>query len=574
MISAWTKNALVGGKYRLHRLIGAGAMGQVWSAENERTGREVAVKLLLRSDDELRARLASEARAYGRIRQRNVIEILDVVETDDGDPVLIMPLLSGETLRQRLKRTKTLPEPECARIGRDIARALAATHALSIVHRDLKPTNVFLQPEPDQDEDRVLVLDFGVAKNLAQSDGHQTQQGGRIGSPLYMSPEQVAGRPVDHRADIWALGVLLFEMLSGERPFKGGAAEVMVQVLKADIPRVETLAPYASPALAKLITSCMVRRREDRADSAADLAKRLDALIEVGDTGRVTLPIARKEDRPASDPFDDLPMGKIVEPASAASAPIPELPSPAAVADTEEPQPPEDVCTVRMDTNKLAERIAAAQARDTLPPAVEAKNTTDLPILTVKGTHVLSPAARTAALCAAAAAEPRRPQAARQDPHARLPLPSAQRATAHLPTPAEAPAARGALAHRRAESSTEAAAAPWTAPPKPQTAAIESGRFPAFAEPVAKPTRPRAPAVEAFIAAQNGAPLRGRGGVYLAAGALFFSVCVTLGLVLGWSDRQASMSLCPSAPQRVSDCAPCGPETKRACLATVAAKKP
>jgi serine/threonine protein kinase len=272
--------ALIAGKYRLMRPIGKGAMGTVWEATHEGTSRLVAVKLILEPTDELRLRLIREARAYGALRHRNIVEILDVGQTDDGDPFLVMQLLVGETLADRLSRQRRLGVPEASRIARDVARALATAHAASIIHRDLKPANIFLHDEPGEETTVVKVVDFGVSKNLLASDGLSTVAGGMVGSPAYMSPEQAAAGtrgPVDHRADLWSLGVVLFEMLTGVRPLQGDANTIIAQIVAGEIPLVTRFVRTVDPRLASLVARCLDRDLAKRVGSAAELAVQLQA---------------------------------------------------------------------------------------------------------------------------------------------------------------------------------------------------------------------------------------------------------------------------------------------------------
>ncbi|WP_437782961.1 protein kinase domain-containing protein [Sorangium sp. So ce1097] len=268
---------LIDRKYRLVRQIGEGAMGVVWSAVNVATAREVALKLIHRPEAEFRLRLQREARNCGALRHRNVIDIYDMGETEAGEPFLVMQLLTGETVAELLARRRKLDPPVAASIGRDVARGLAAAHAMHVIHRDLKPANIFLHREPDVDEPVVKVLDFGVAKNLSVNDGLHTVQGGAVGSPLYMSPEQVRAEPnVDHRADIWALGVVLFEMLTGMRPFQGDAQSVFMGILTGEIPTVSRYLRRVDQGLVDLIARCMRRDRSERIGSAAEVAALLD----------------------------------------------------------------------------------------------------------------------------------------------------------------------------------------------------------------------------------------------------------------------------------------------------------
>ncbi len=268
---------LIGGKYRLLKQIGEGAMGVVSSAVNTATGGQVAIKLILRSEPELRQRLIREAQACGAIRHKNVVQVYDVGTTETGDPFLVMELLQGETLAALLARKRRLAPHEACAIARDVARALAAAHAVPIVHRDLKPANIFLHTEPGDDEPIVKVVDFGVSKNLQASDGLRTVAGGAVGSPMYMSPEQArADRTLDHRADLWSLGVVLYEMLTGERPFAGDALEVVHKILQDPIPRVGRRLRKLDPDIDRIVTGCLTRDPAQRLGPAAEIAKQLD----------------------------------------------------------------------------------------------------------------------------------------------------------------------------------------------------------------------------------------------------------------------------------------------------------
>ncbi|WP_437289627.1 protein kinase domain-containing protein [Sorangium sp. So ce406] len=274
-------------KYKLVRRLGEGSMGVVWAALNLSTSREVALKLIHRPDPELRRRLQREGRNGGALRHRNVIDMYDMGETDFGEPFLVMQLLTGETLAELLQRRRRLDVDVAASIGRDVARGLSAVHALHIVHRDLKPANIFLHREPDADEPVVKVLDFGVAKNLAVNDGVRTATGGAVGSPLYMSPEQVRAEPnVDHRADIWALGVVLFEMLTGMRPFQGDARAVFTGILTGEIPKISRYVRRIDPGVVELVARCMARHPDERLGSAAEVAELLDGYAGAGGSAR------------------------------------------------------------------------------------------------------------------------------------------------------------------------------------------------------------------------------------------------------------------------------------------------
>jgi hypothetical protein len=271
-----TPGNIIGGRYRLVRQLGEGAMGVVWAAVNELTSGEVALKLILKSTDDLRLRLLREARVCGGLKHRNVIEVHDVGQTEEGDPFLVMQLLSGETLAEHLKRQLRLDPPVAAQIARDVARALDAAHAAGVIHRDLKPANIFLHHEAGVDGATVKVLDFGVSKSLAMSDGLVTIDGGAIGSPAYMSPEQAqADRTLDYQTDIWSLGVVLFELLTGVRPFQGDSNQVIPKIILGDIPLVSRHVRLVDPGLVALVSRCLERDRSRRIGSAAELAELL-----------------------------------------------------------------------------------------------------------------------------------------------------------------------------------------------------------------------------------------------------------------------------------------------------------
>jgi serine/threonine protein kinase len=283
------RGALVAGKYRLSRQLGEGARGAVWAARNEHTSGQVALKLILGPGPELRLRLLREAQACCQIRHKNVIQIHDVGQTDSGDPFLVMELLSGETLAELLGRKRRLDQREAAVIGRDIARALGAAHDKGIVHRDLRPENVFLHNQPGEDARVVKVLDFGVSRNILLAEGLRPMLGGPVGSPSYMSPEQACGdRDVDARSDIWSLGVLLFEMLTGERPFLGEAEEVIDRIRRGEIPVASRRVHSIAPGLDRLISGCLTRDRDQRSWPISEVAQGLEPFVEGPHRGTLT----------------------------------------------------------------------------------------------------------------------------------------------------------------------------------------------------------------------------------------------------------------------------------------------
>ncbi len=274
---SYRTGAVIAGKYRLVKRIGSGAMGAVWSAVNLTTSGQVALKLIERSEPELRQRLLREARSCASIRHKNVVQVHDVGETDSEDPFLVMELLQGQTLGALLHERRRLPPDEAALLGRDIARGLSAAHEQGIVHRDLKPANIFLHEQSGEPVPVVKVLDFGVSKNLALSDGLRTMTGSAVGSPMYMSPEQARAEPdIDGRADVWSLGVVLYEMLTGERPFSGETAEVVFKITHAEIPRASRRLRRLDPGLDDIVARCLTRDRSQRTESAEEVARQLD----------------------------------------------------------------------------------------------------------------------------------------------------------------------------------------------------------------------------------------------------------------------------------------------------------
>ena len=268
------------GPYRVDRLIGAGGMGQVYSARDERIGRDVAIKVLpaeCAADRERLRRFEQEARASGALNHPNVLTLYDI-GTADGRPYLVMELLDGETLRDRLARGALAPNRSCE-IAAAIARGLAAAHTKGIVHRDLKPENVMIARDG-----RVKVLDFGIAKLRARGAApeaptaeaaHRTGADVVLGTTAYMAPEQVRGRDVDERADLFALGIILFELLSGKRPFdRDSRADTMAAILNDDPPRLGLAA--AAPALERIVQRCLEKDPDARFQSARDLAFALE----------------------------------------------------------------------------------------------------------------------------------------------------------------------------------------------------------------------------------------------------------------------------------------------------------
>jgi len=260
------------GNYKSIALLGEGGMGAVYLAEHPGIGRRVAVKVLHKNytrDEHLLARFLNEARAANAIRHPNIIEILDSGMLADGTPFLVMELLEGESLGTRLRGGGALPIATAVDFAYQTASALGAAHAKGIVHRDLKPDNLFIVRDPhDQTRDRIKVLDFGIAKLQQGSvaDSVKTRTGTLMGTPIYMSPEQCRGtRTVDHRSDIYSLGVIFYEMLVGQPPFVSeGFGELVNMHLNVPPASARSKRPEIPLAVDALVLKMLAKNPEDR----------------------------------------------------------------------------------------------------------------------------------------------------------------------------------------------------------------------------------------------------------------------------------------------------------------------
>ncbi len=288
---------MLAGKYRLERVLKRGGMGAVWVATHTSLETEVAVKFMLMpaaaadgtsaeavTDAALALqRFEREAKAAAKIRSTNVVQILDH-GIDRGVPYIVMELLRGEDLRTRLKGARKLSLEETARILTPVARALQLAHNEGLVHRDIKPENIFLSKEGDDIVPKVL--DFGVAKARGvgahlsgDDDDHATVSGAAIGTPFYMSPEQATSKAVDHRSDLWALGVLAYRMLTGRTPFNGDTMfKVMMDICHSPFPSATSVNPDLPAAVDGFFETALAREPEHRFQSAKQMAKALTAL--------------------------------------------------------------------------------------------------------------------------------------------------------------------------------------------------------------------------------------------------------------------------------------------------------
>ena len=284
----WRAGSLIGGRYRLLRRLGAGGMGEVWLAEHTTLGTTAAVKLVdIAARDnagEILARFELEARAAAQLRSPNVVQILDH-GVDGHVAFMVMELLEGEGLEERIARRGQLWPDEVAYIMTEVTRGIERAHAAGIIHRDLKPSNIFLARQADGCK-IAKVLDFGIAKVLGtpKSAHVQTQAGIVIGTPSYMSPEQVLGRPLDARSDLWSLGVIVFECLCGQRLFDGETLGVIfMHICSAPLPVPSAIA-LVPPGFDAWFRRALARDPRQRFQSATEFSDALRASLGLANT--------------------------------------------------------------------------------------------------------------------------------------------------------------------------------------------------------------------------------------------------------------------------------------------------
>jgi eukaryotic-like serine/threonine-protein kinase len=275
---------ILAGKYRVERVLGRGGMGYVVSAFHTQLGQSVAVKFMnpeLCEREEPVTRFLREARAAVRIKNEHVARVLDVGTLESGAPYMVMEYLDGHDLAEELDKRIQLPTYAAVDYLLQASEAIAEAHALGIVHRDLKPANLFLTRRLDGTP-LIKVLDFGISKALVDEEGQPasslTATQALIGSPQYMSPEQVRKpKTVDGRSDVWALGVILYELLSGRQPFAGDVAmSVLAAVVSDPAPSIRELRPDVPVELERVILRCLEKKPEARYQSVAELAQALE----------------------------------------------------------------------------------------------------------------------------------------------------------------------------------------------------------------------------------------------------------------------------------------------------------
>ena len=275
----------VAGKYELVRLIGRGGMGTVWEGRHVSLGTRVAIKFIdveYADSQEARTRFDNEARAAATIQSKHAIQIFDHGVTNDGKPYIVMEMLQGEPLDGRLERVGRLSLGDTARILRQVGRALARAHERGIVHRDLKPENIFLVRTPDDDDEIAKVLDFGIAK-FKKVDGQSggltssTKTGAVLGTPFYMAPEQARGlRDLDHRVDLWSMGVIAFKCVCGVLPFEGvSVGDLLVKICTTPAPIPSSIVPQLGPGFDAWFLRALEKDPSRRFQSALELSDAL-----------------------------------------------------------------------------------------------------------------------------------------------------------------------------------------------------------------------------------------------------------------------------------------------------------
>src|SRR5262245_14253131 len=344
------------GGYTIIRKLGEGGMGAVYLAEDPRLGRKVAIKTMkpeVATSKLDRERFLREARAAAAVENDYIVPILHSGELADGSQFIVMPFLQGEPLDMRLKRESTPNFGIILKVAREVAEGLAAAHAKGLIHRDIKPSNIWLEDdltskEPAQQIRRCKILDFGLARSVEKGDAQITASGAILGTPAYMAPEQARGEKLDHRADLFSLGVTLYRMATGQQPFTGPTPmAVIISVATDTPPPVRTLAPTLPPELADLIDHLMSKDPAGRPQSAAEVAKTVRTLIKDFKEKKTTQTV--RPVMPAASPPMAPGLALVVPPAGPISQSVPQV-----VPTVEDsPEPPRVTKPVRVPGKRI-----------------------------------------------------------------------------------------------------------------------------------------------------------------------------------------------------------------------------
>ena len=322
MVTVLKPGHIIGGKYQLRRLIGSGAMATVWSGVHETLGRPVAVKCIHAADNrepEILARFMQEARNAAAVQHRYVIDIFDFGTTEQGEPFMVMELLQGETLADRLNWGPPMPLKSFIRLIDQCLSGLYAAHQQDIVHRDLKPENIFLVH--DHDGGFPKILDFGISMITSPTFSHEktdrlTKEGTIVGTPYYMSPEQVRGTQLDHRTDLYSMGVIMYETLTGELPFIADTVgDLIVKIATQLPPPVAKLRPELGPGLSDFVARTMSRDRNQRFADAMETKLALQTLtIDAADLFTVVVPGSHPDTEEGLDSSELMPASGSIPP--------------------------------------------------------------------------------------------------------------------------------------------------------------------------------------------------------------------------------------------------------------------
>ncbi|MEZ4443698.1 MAG: serine/threonine-protein kinase [Polyangiaceae bacterium] len=286
---------ILDGKYRIVRLVGEGGMGAVYEGENTRIKRTVAIKVLHASVAEktdVVQRFEREAQAAGRIGSEHIVEVLDLGNLPSGERFMVMEFLEGEDLTARIKRLKRLTPQQAVPILVQVLEGLAAAHDAGIIHRDLKPDNIFILRNKAGRADFVKILDFGVSKFSAlDSDMSMTKTGAVMGTPYYMSPEQAKGGKIDARSDLYAVGVVLYQAITGRVPFNASSFnELLFKIALEQPDPIASIVPDCPASFIAIVDKAMAREADQRFSTARDFQQAL-AVWQPAGSGQHTVPL-------------------------------------------------------------------------------------------------------------------------------------------------------------------------------------------------------------------------------------------------------------------------------------------